>query len=138
MPDMSKERRYQMLITDGARADLGSCRAGDRWAAAKVAEFLREFSDGRSPSELLVDEHFFDEEVRDVSAIWSLQDKRINAYRIRLVEVSGWRIITAVDHRAKRVAVLAIMPRTADYEADRDLWARIEREHDAIGFARYG
>lgn len=138
MPDMSAVRRFQFLITAGAQADLAACKAEDRWAAAKIATLLREVTEDIVAAEALVDERYNDREIDSISGVWSLQDKRINAYRVRMVLVSRWRIITAVDHPSRRVAVMAIMPRDEDYEKSRELWERIEREYDALGFTRYG
>lgn len=136
MTDSSRQR-YQLLITEGAKADLRACRDDDRYAAAKVAELLRLISEDRLAIEALVDGRYSDDKIHDVSPIWSLQKKRINAYRVRMVLISAWRIITAVDHKDQRIAILAIMPRDDNYEDNKALWARLEQEYDAIGFARY-
>jgi len=87
-------------------------------------------------AELLVDEQYSDLHIENVSQLYSLQAKRINAYRVRMVEVRRWRLITCVDHFACIIGLLAIMPRADDYENNPVLWTRIERDYDA-GFKRY-
>jgi hypothetical protein len=137
MPDPVGSNRYQFLITNGAVADLRACKERDAYAAAQVSELLREILDGEVAAQALVDEHYYDEVIDSICPLWNLQDRRINAYRVRLVVIQGWRIITAVDHMKRRVGIFAVMPREADYERDRGLWGRIEREYDELDFARY-
>lgn len=129
--------RYQLLISAGAKEDMQQCRDTDRYAAAKLSVLLRELHDDWRACEALVDERFQDDRIESVAPLWSLQDKRINAYRIRLVDVAKWRLITAVDHASRRVALLAVMRRDEDYESNSGLWSRIEREYDGYGFCRY-
>lgn len=127
---------YQLLISAGAKEDLHDCRKADSWAASQLSAFLREVRDDAIASEALADERTFDHEF-SVELLGYLHDKRINAYRVRVVTVAKWRIITAVDHRQKRVGVFAVMFRDKNYEADRELTARIEKEYDEYGFPRY-
>lgn len=136
MPDPTS-RRFQFIIADGAKADLQECREGDSYAAAKISELLRLVTEDVIAAEALVDERYIDEDIESVCPVWSLQDLRINAYRVRMVVIRAWRIITAVDHKGRRVAVMAIMPRDDDYEANTKLWDRIKGEYDGIGFPRY-
>lgn len=138
MPDMSGIRRFQFLISQGAKDDLKACKEEDSYAAAKISELLRDVRDDIIAGEALVDERFFDAVVESVRPVWSLQDKRINAYRVRMVVIHAWRIITAVDYPGRRVAVLAVMHRDENYEDNTELWARIEGEYDSFGFPRYG
>ena len=116
---------------------MTKCRENDRYAASRLAAFVREVLDDQIAVEALVDERNYEYPVRDIVPITSLQDRRINAYRVRLVEVAGWRLITAVDHRTARVGLLAVMERDQNYEDDRELWRRIEGEYDEYGFHRY-
>jgi len=129
--------RYQFLLSEGARGDLNACRRRDPKSAAAVYVILQEIHSSERACEDLVDERFFDEVVESVQGLVSLQDRRINAYRVRLCDAGNWRLIMAVDHRSRRVGLLGVMPRSVDYEADRALWDRIEREYDGLGFARY-
>ncbi len=105
-------------------------------AAAEVSVILREFSGDAKAAELLVDEQYSDLRIESVSQLYSLQAARINAYRVRMVEVREWRLITCVDHFNRVIGLLAVMPRSDDYEKNTTLWKRIERDYDA-DFRRY-
>lgn len=129
--------RYQFLISAGAEEDLHECRRRDRYAAARIATLLREISVDQVACEALIDEREYEPAIESVSPLWSLQDQRINAYRVRLVQVGAWRLITAVDHQKNRIALLGVMPRDDNYQENAVLWARIEQEYDGFDFPRY-
>ncbi|NOW44140.1 hypothetical protein FHW96_000267 [Novosphingobium sp. SG751A] len=119
---------YQFLITQGAIADFHACREADARAAATLALMIRELKDDAAFLECMIDEDYSDGVVKDVMALVSLQSKRIDAYRVKLVHHSQWRLIWVHDQRTARIGLFSIMPRSADYENDPVLWARIERE----------
>jgi hypothetical protein len=127
---------YQFLISAGAQEDIRDCYAADPYAGRKIRVLLQEVVADQRCCEALVDPHVYDDAIESVEPIWSLQDEKINAYRVRLVEVGAWRLIVAVDHRASRVGLFAVMLRSDEYEKNKPLWARIEKEFDDYGFAR--
>ncbi|KQS04518.1 hypothetical protein ASG11_09875 [Sphingomonas sp. Leaf357] len=129
---------YQMLIATGAALDMEKCRSEDAYAAATISAHLRELRGDPNICARLVDEHYSDEVIGDVEPVWSLQSKRINAYRVKYLLLGRWRLITGADWPKKRIVVLAVMPRDADYEKNRGLWERIENEYDELGFPYLG
>lgn len=129
---------FQILMTTGAKDDLNQCKVEDPDAAALLSSHLRELAGDSKRCSCLADEHYFDDVIESVEPLWDLQKQRMNAYRVRYILLARWRVITAVDHRAKQIAIMAVMHRDANYQQDRELWARIEREYDAIGLARLG
>jgi len=46
---------YHLILTDGARNDLHSCKKEDGYAAALIAQHLRELENNPGWCELLVD-----------------------------------------------------------------------------------
>jgi hypothetical protein len=128
---------YQALITNGAKEDLEVCARADRYAAALLAAFIREVSTDRGLLECMIDEGFSDDRVDSIARVRSLQVKRINAYRAKLISIRNWRLIFIVDRPSVRIGLFAVMPRADDYENNRSLWDRIEREFDDCGFTRY-
>ena len=128
---------YQFIISAGATEDAHKCAKQDPYAAAKLAAVLREIMADNIFAEELVDDRDQQDPIESVEPLVSLQAVRINAYRVKIVDVFAWRLITAVDNRTKRVGLLAVMHRGQDYESDSDLWSRIEREYDDNSFPRY-
>jgi hypothetical protein len=127
---------YTFLITQGGRDDLVHCRTKDAWAASRISAFLREIAASNFYAEWLVDTNYADDVVLGVGELASFRALKINAYRIKFVEIANWRLIVAVDHPTRRVAIMAVMPRSDDYEKNSDLWSDIEREYDELGFTR--
>lgn len=130
-------RLYGFEIASGAKIDLRDCKEQDAFAAAYLATFLRELVGGERSVETMIDEHYADDEIVDICQVATLQQKRINAYRVKLVSLRHWRLIFAVDHPTKRIALMAVMHRDKNYEQNVQLWNDIEREYDDLGFARY-
>lgn len=129
---------YQLLLADGAAADLQACRSRDSYAAATISAHLRELRGDPTICARVVDERYADDVIGDVEPVWSLQKRRINAFRVKYVLLGRWRLITGADWQRRRIAILAIMPREADYEKDQTLWARIEKEYEDLGFPVMG
>lgn len=127
---------YQFLITACARADLLACREDDPWAAARISVLLREVASHRVLAEWLVDPTYADDTVRNIGELVSFRAKKINAYRVKFVEIAHWRLIVAADHPTKRIALMAVMHRDVNYDENQDLWKDIEREYDELGFTR--
>lgn len=128
---------YQFLITDGAKEDMGGCADEDAYAAAYIATFLQELRGNPAYLERMIDEKYHDDKIEDICGVWSLQDKRINAYRTKFIEIKRWRLIFIVDRPSVRIGLFSIMHRDDDYETNKELWNDIEREFDALGFTRY-
>jgi|AntDeeMinimDraft_5_1070356.scaffolds.fasta_scaffold25230_2 mRNA-degrading endonuclease RelE of RelBE toxin-antitoxin system len=128
---------YQFLITAGAQGDVYACKEEDRYAAAHIAAFLRECRADDRVLESNIDSRAGDNLIDNVTEVGSLQRQRINAYRTKLVMVAAWRLIFIVDRRTARIGLFAVMHRDQDYENDRALWDRIEREFNDYGFSRY-
>ena len=126
---------YQLVASRSAFDDLDACKTADPKASAAIVVFLRELRDSKRDLGSVIDERYEDETVESVVPIWSLQEIRVNAYRVKLVLYKGWRLIFAVDHSTARVGFFGLMPRDEDYSAE--YLARIEREHDELGFRRY-
>ena len=129
---------YQLILSEGAQADLRECKAKDAYAAAVISQYLRELDNDIGACALLVDEHYSDDDIGSVEPLWSLQKEKMNAYRVRFILLGRWRVITAGDHRRRRVGILAIMERDANYQSDKELWKRIEKEYDELDFPRLG
>lgn len=130
--------RYQFIISTGAREDMRRCLSDDAYAAAKISAFLREIVEDAIACETLIDTSVsYEDGVESVGQFYHLQDARINAYRVRLIAVDGWRLITCVDHRRGRVGLFGVMERSREYQKDAAYCTRIEREFDDYDFPRY-
>ena len=128
---------YQFLITAGAQDDMYACKEEDRYASARIAAFLRECRANSRALERNIDTAASDDTIENVTAVQSLQQKRINAYRTKLVLVNAWRLIFIVDRKSARIGLFSVMHRDQDYQNDPVLWARIEREFNGCGFTCY-
>ncbi|RYY22391.1 MAG: hypothetical protein EOP62_23265 [Sphingomonadales bacterium] len=127
---------YQFLITQGGRQDLLACRKEDPWAASRISVLLREIAQHKFYAEWLADPTYSDDTILDVGELASFRAIKINAYRVKFVEIGKWRLIVSIDHPTHRVALMAVMHRDDNYEEDEALWADIEREYDELGFTR--
>ena len=132
------DRRFRLLIDVSAAADLSRVRREDRWAHAQIVTVLQEYESGALPAEELIDERFESKQIENIKPFWHLQDKRLNVYRIKLVSVNAWRILTAGDHAYREVAVLAIMRRDQNYQSDKALIERLRKSYENFGFKRLG
>lgn len=127
---------YQFLITQGGRDDLIACREEDPWAAARISVLLREIAQHKFYAEWLADPTYSDDIILNVGELVSFRAVKINAYRVKFVEIAKWRLIVAVDHPTQRVALMAVMHRDDNYQDDQTLWEDIEREYDELSFTR--
>jgi hypothetical protein len=131
-------RRFTLLYDDALDADLDRCQERDRYAYARVLAFLDELEGDTNLCEGLILERYSDPLVHDVEPFWYLQDQRLNVYRVKLVEVGAWRLLTAGDHRTRLVAILALMHRDQNYERDQVLIARLKDSYERLGFHELG
>lgn len=130
--------RYQFILSAGAQEDLSGCAKLDAQSAAEIALFVQEVHDDAVACEALIDTSVtYEDGIESVEPFEFLQDKRINAYRVRLIGIGKWRIISAVDHRGKRVGLFGVMHRDQNYEKDVAYCRRIETEYEDYGFHRY-
>lgn len=132
------DRRFRLLIDASAAADLSRVRREDPWAHAQIFALMQEYESGALPAEELIDEKFESDEIENIKPFWHLQNDRLNVYRIKLVTVNGWRILTAGDHAYHEVAVLAVMRRDQDYQSDKALMERLRKSYENFGFKRLG
>lgn len=128
---------YQYIVSKGAQDDIEKCLVRDPDAAARIIVFLDEIDGCPSYAQCMIDEQYDDDNVQNVVAFYALQNKRINGYRVKLVEVSDWRLIFIVDHKRHRVGLFAVMQRSQNYDADPALMKRLEGEFNAYGFTTY-
>ncbi|HEV7343167.1 MAG TPA: hypothetical protein VGN68_16190 [Sphingopyxis sp.] len=134
----SVERRYKLIVDGHVSGDLAQVRTKDRYAFAKLYVFLEELKGSIDDCAKLADEHFADETIENISPFWFLQDRKYNVFRLKLVEIHGWRILTAADHRNREIAILAIMERSQDYQNDPKLIERLKASYEKLGFYRFG
>lgn len=128
---------YEFVITQGAQRDMEQCASQDRVAAACITNFLRERMCDPTYRACVIEEDYSDDFVENIAPLQSLLKQRINAYRVKMVNLSRWRLIFIVDHKSRRMGLFSVMHRDQDYQRDRNLWARIEREFDAHGFSTF-
>ncbi|MXP15492.1 hypothetical protein GRI44_12090 [Altererythrobacter confluentis] len=132
------ERRFRLIVDQQVGVDLARVRQEDSWAHAQIIALLQEYAAGTFPPEELIDERFESEEIENVEPLWHLQDRRLNVYRLKLVNVGRWRVLTAGDRQSREVAVLAVMHRAQNYQADRPLMDRIKKSYESLGFKPLG
>jgi len=132
------ERRFSLIFDKAIAGDLIRVKKEDSYAHAKIIAVLQEYQSGTFPSEDLIDEYFESADIENVVPFWHLQKERKNIYRVKLISVAKWRILTAGDHQANQVAVLAIMHRNQDYESDPILIQRLEKSYETLGYRELG
>ncbi|WP_426265914.1 hypothetical protein [Sphingomonas sp. LHG3443-2] len=132
------DRRFTLLSVDELGDDLDRCQTEDSYAYPRILVFLQELDGNSGLCERLIDERYSDHEVQDISPFWHLQDEGLNVFRLKLVDVGAWRLITAGDRRSRTVAVLGLMRRDQDYENDPQFVARLKESYDKLGFGLWG
>jgi hypothetical protein len=108
----------------------------DRSAFDEVLVLLRELEDGTRINECLVDPSYVDAVISKVEPFWHLQNEHLNVYTVKLYDIAQWRIISAVDHHARRIALLALMRRDQDYEKDAELLERLRHAYEQLCFKK--
>ena len=131
-------RRFSFQISGTALSELRELRRRNPDSFDAVIILLQEIRSDHRACEQLVDEHFTDDTIRMVDPFRSAQAAGMNVYTVKLFEVGSWRLITAGDHRTRSVAILSIMHRSRNYEADSALMDQIGRDYDALGYTRRG
>ena len=132
------DRRFRLLIDPSAAADLTRVKREDSWAHAQIFALMQEYEAGTFPVEELIDETFESDKIENISPFWHLQDQRLNVYRLKLVSISAWRVLTAGDRTFREVAILAVMHRNQNYQSDRQLIERLRKSYENFGFKWLG
>lgn len=132
------DRQFKLLIDDLVSDDLKRVEQQDTYDHDQIVVFLQELKGNQILCEDLINEHHSDLTIQDIKPFWYLQNERLNVYRIKLCMVGAWRVLTAGDHRKKEVAILAVMHRDQDYEADPQLIERLRSSYERLGFNKLG
>ena len=128
-------RRYRLVIDKQVAADVSRVQREDSNAYDELQVFFEDLSGDDSWCACIADPNYSDEQIQDIVPIWTLQDEGKNVYRVKFVEVAGWRVITAADHIAKKIGILAIMKRDQDYQSDPVFIERLRKSYEALEFS---
>ncbi|MEZ5680702.1 MAG: hypothetical protein R3E14_05335 [Erythrobacter sp.] len=128
-------RRYRLVVAEGVAADLIRVRKEDSGAFDELQVFFEDLEGDESWCACIADPSYSDSQIESITPLWYLQRERRNIYRIKFIEVASWRVITAADHRGKRIGILGVMHRDQDYEADPVFSERLRQSYDALEFA---
>ena len=129
-------RRYRLVIAEEVAADLIRVKEADSDAYDELQVFFEDLEGGDSWCACIADPSYSDSQIASIEPFWHLQNERRNVYRIKFVEVGRWRVITAADHRSKRIGVLAVMHRDQNYEADKAFLERLRKSYDDLEFSQ--
>lgn len=129
-------RRFEFIIHDDVELDVEDVLKENPEEAAVLIAVIEEIEGDHALCERLVDVGFEDDQVQSVKVFAKLQEQRYNAYTVRLYEVDRWRLITAVDHRQRLIALLYIMRRDEDY--DSVVQERVVKAYEDLGLGQLG
>jgi hypothetical protein len=132
------ERRFSLTIDGQVAADLGLVKAKSRLDYFDIMAFIEQLEGDFICCESLIDEHYDEEPIESVEPFWHLQNQRFNVYRVKLVNIRNWRILTAGDHKNRRIAILAIMDRSQNYQDDSEFVQRLKESYDKLEFSQLG
>lgn len=132
----SVARRFTFIVDNDVEWDIEDCLRENPDEAAVVLTAIEELKGDRLLCERLVDEGYQDDTIYSVKQFLALQDKRYNAYTVRLFEVDNWRLIAAVDHKQMIIALLYIMRRDEDY--DETVQRRVITAYERLGLRQLG
>ena len=130
-------RRYRLVVDSEVAVDLIRMRSSDRAAYDELQVFFEDLQGDADWCRAIADPAYSDHQIESVEPFWHLQEERKNAYRIKFYNVAAWRVITAADHRAMKVAILAIMHRDQDYERDKAFVERLRTSYESLGLANF-
>jgi mRNA-degrading endonuclease RelE of RelBE toxin-antitoxin system len=131
-----RARSYGFDVDDEIEKDIEDCFETHPEQAALLVALLDEIQGDRIFCESLVDIHSSDDPIESVAYFARLQGDRYNAYRVRVREIHDWRLITAVDHTQRRIALLYIMRRDENYDAT--VQRRCIAAYERLGLKRLG
>ena len=129
-------RRFEFIIHDDVELDVEDVLRENPEEAAVLIAVIDEIEGDHALCERLIDVGFEDDQLKSVKAFASLQEKRYNAYTVRLYEVDRWRLISAVDHRQRLIALLYIMRRDENY--DTRVQQRVIKAYEDLGLGQLG
>jgi hypothetical protein len=132
------DRRYTLVVADAVTADLRRVKEESLHARDQIIIFLQELRGDQILCENLINEHYADATIDSIEPFWFMQRQRLNVYRIKLCMVGNWRILTAGDHHQRKIAILAIMHRQQNYEADAELIERLRDSYARLNFTELG
>lgn len=130
-------RRYRLVVDTEVAADLIRVRGIDQEAYDELQVFFEDLQGDADWCAALADPTYSDHQIESVEPFWYLQSERNNAYRIKFFNLAGWRVITAADHKAKKIAILAIMQRSQNYEQDTAFVERLRKSYESLGLSNY-
>jgi len=130
------ERRFEFLIDDEVDRDIEDVVDADPDAAALIVAIIQEMQGDRTLCERLIEPDYEDDQISSVLPFEALQRKWYNAYRVKLYEVADWRLITAVDHKQRLIALLYIMRRDENY--DDKVQQSVIEAYERLGLSRMG
>ncbi len=128
-------RRYRLVVAEEVAADLIHVEQVDPLAYDELQVFFEDLEGDDSWCACIADPSYSDDQIENVIPVWFLQKTKRNVYRIKFIEVASWRVITAADHRNRKIGILAIMHRRQNYEEDPILAERLKGSYDALEFA---
>ena len=130
------DRRFTFIIDEGVDLDLDEIEDEhpDEYDAILVE--IEELQGDRTLCERLIDVGYEDDRIIHVKEFAALQARKYNAYTVRVVDADHWRLITAVDHRQRIIALLYIMRRSEEYDAT--VQRRVIQAYEKLGLKRLG
>ncbi|MDG2512426.1 hypothetical protein P7B04_06915 [Sphingobium yanoikuyae] len=127
---------YTFLVDDGAVQDLHDAIRENPDEGDLLAVILEEMRGDLNLCAKLIDPGYQDEVINKVEPFWAVQSDGYNAYTVRFYDVHDWRMITAVDHKSRTIAVLYIMRRDENY--DSTVQGHVAEAYDRLGLGRLG
>lgn len=124
------------MIDGEVGLDIDDCYRENPDEAAAILVEIEELKGDRALCERLITEGYEDDRICSVKEFAALQQQWYNAYTVRLYEADHWRLITAVDHRQRTIALLYIMRRNEDY--DETVQKRVIKAFERLGLQRMG
>jgi hypothetical protein len=128
-------RRYRLVVDEQVAADLIRVQGEDVPAYDELQVFFEDLMGDESWCACIADPHYCDDQIENIKPFWRLQNEKKNVYRLKFVDVANWRVITAADHLAKKIGLLAIMRRDQNYESDPEFIERIRKSYEALEFS---
>jgi hypothetical protein len=130
------QRRFTFIIDDEVELDIEEMLDETPDQADELLIYLEELKGNIGLCEKLIDSGYQDDHIENVKPFEALQRQRYNAYTVRFWNVDDWRVITAVDYRQRLIAILYIMKRTEDYDAQAQ--ARSKAAFERLGLDQLG
>lgn len=128
----------RLSIDAEAEADIEALWAKDPGAAARIVVVLEEIAGDLELLDCLTLDEYTDYDRFDVSIYVSMNRRRLNVKRLKIFELETgaavpYRVIYAVDGRARAIYVLQVQDRGANYSDDPKSVERIIRRYASLG-----